>query len=467
MSLRRGPFGVRWAVSDAVPPDEGGDGLLTPTHYVSPTGSASWANATNPATPCSAATAMTNAVADNVVQFAAGTYSVVGTDNRWTPALNPSSSGTLGHPITFQANGTVTITFSSGTGPAIGADGRDYITWNGFAVDEANAPGASDTGPCVFHLSTGGVVKNCTLDGNGGTSPYDNHPGVRLQDAYDVTVENNTIHDFYNPDSSSNGCGIQVYWSGRVTIRHNTIYNCFTGIFVKQLEGYPDTPGDVVGDFSIYQNYIHNCTVVLSSHHAPCPVGGPVRFYQNLCVAETDGVVGWQVNHGNTAAYNPTHIQVVNNTFVDFVQGVLQSDTAGGNAWTVHGGLVFWNNIVVDASEYPIYSGGPAADVSDLETFNAEHNCYHGGGSFRANGTNYTLATWKSTVGQDSATGAGGASITTDPAFTNEAGGVYTLGAGSPCLSLGVDRLNLQGGGTTASIHAGCYVTGTETMGVE
>ena len=174
--------------------------------------------------------------------------------------------------------------------------------------------------------------------------------------------------------------------------------------------------------------------------------------------------MGWQVNHGNTAAYNPTNIQVVNNTFVGFPQGVVQSDTNQSNTWTNNAGLVFWNNIVVDAATYPILSAGPSSDVA-VGIFNAEHNCYHGGGSFRVSGTNYSLATWKSTFRQDSATGSGLASSASDPLFTNEAGGVYTLRAGSPFHNGGVDRLNLRGGGTAAAIDLGCYVTGTETMG--
>ncbi len=66
---------------------------------------------------------------------------------------------------------------------------------------------------------------------------------------------------------------------------------------------------------------------------------------------------------------------------------------------------------------------------------------------------------------QDRATGNGRASFTSDPMFTNEAGRVYTLQAGSPCHESGVDRLNLLGCGTSAAIDLGCYVTGTETMG--
>ena len=150
-------------------------------------GSAAWRTITRAAKGCAPGgtpSASEAAQAGDVVDIAAGTYSTTGTNSRWTCAYNPVNEGRAGSPITFQAAGIVTLTFSSGIGPVIGADGRDHITWDGFFIDQANAPGASDTGPCVFHLSVGGVVRNCTLDGNGGTSPFDNHPGVRLNDAY-------------------------------------------------------------------------------------------------------------------------------------------------------------------------------------------------------------------------------------------------------------------------------------------
>lgn len=75
---------------------------------------------------------------------------------------------------------------------------------------------------------------------------------------------------------------------------------------------------------------------------------------------------------------------------------------------------------------------------------------------------NYTLAAWQG-IGQDNASPA---SITSDPLFVDAGAGNYRLQAGSPARDLGVDILDLQGGGTSASIHAGCYVTGTETIGI-
>lgn len=64
------------------------------THYVSPTGSATWANSTVAETPCSLATANSNATAGDTVILADGDY---GTN------LAPTHAGTAGSRLVFQA----------------------------------------------------------------------------------------------------------------------------------------------------------------------------------------------------------------------------------------------------------------------------------------------------------------------------------------------------------------------------
>jgi hypothetical protein len=65
------------------------------THYVSPTGSATWANSTDIATPCSLITARSNVVAGDIVNLRGGTYS--------SGLHVMSKNGVVGNPITFQA----------------------------------------------------------------------------------------------------------------------------------------------------------------------------------------------------------------------------------------------------------------------------------------------------------------------------------------------------------------------------
>lgn len=66
------------------------------THYVSATGSASWANSTDIGQPCSVTTAEANADDDDIVYFldTGGEYD--------GESLRPANSGSSGHPITFK-----------------------------------------------------------------------------------------------------------------------------------------------------------------------------------------------------------------------------------------------------------------------------------------------------------------------------------------------------------------------------
>ena len=73
------------------------------SHYVSPTGSATWAASTNISTPCSIATAASNYAAGDIIELAAGTYS-----SRVTFAR----SGTSGSRVTI--NGQPGVIFSKG-----------------------------------------------------------------------------------------------------------------------------------------------------------------------------------------------------------------------------------------------------------------------------------------------------------------------------------------------------------------
>jgi hypothetical protein len=72
------------------------------TYYVSPAGSASWPSCMNISTPCSAQTAMANAVAGDTIYFRGGQYAV-GQSYYPSASLQPSHSGTAESPITFMA----------------------------------------------------------------------------------------------------------------------------------------------------------------------------------------------------------------------------------------------------------------------------------------------------------------------------------------------------------------------------
>jgi hypothetical protein len=74
------------------------------TNYVSPTGTATWAASENSGTPCSMATANTNADDDDIVVLAGGTY---------TTGIVPANSGSSGSPITYTVASGATATISA------------------------------------------------------------------------------------------------------------------------------------------------------------------------------------------------------------------------------------------------------------------------------------------------------------------------------------------------------------------
>lgn len=117
------------------------------TKYVSPTGSAAWADCGTTATPCSIATAQTNAAAGDVVVLMAGTYST---------GINTATAGTAGNLITWQAESPLSAILdgyaSSNTDRVILAD-TNYNKFDG--IDVRVQVGAGSTTYGVFSSGTG------------------------------------------------------------------------------------------------------------------------------------------------------------------------------------------------------------------------------------------------------------------------------------------------------------------------
>lgn len=409
------------------------------------------------------------ALAGDHVYVAAGTYNAAGSGNRFISALNPANSGSSGNPIVFEAVGSVNLGLSSSTGPIVGCSARDYITWIGFSVDEASGTSEADTGSTVGHDSTGCRFESMTIDGNGtGHNRGDNHTGIRFEDCTDCYAGHNTIHDVYTcaPGACSfgdiavnghNGACIQTYGSVNLTIEHNELYNCGAGIFIK---GGPS--GGWVADIDGHQiryNLIHDVTLSGIAYYAggPAASGTPSIISQNVVYAATTCFRYWFFN---STLQDPKNTHYINNTCYDADYGF---EYVGTPAAFSHN-LKAWNNII---------SGVTNAVLSEQTTFHQstaqnshEHNVYHNVSGtmmlLNGGGTSVTLANWKlSPYSQDAATPA---AITTDPAFTNAAGADFTLGGSSPALSHGRVTESI-GGSDGATIAAGAYITGSETIG--
>ena len=409
----------------------------------------------------SAPNASQAAAAGDVVRICAGTYSTAGSGLRYEPAYQPANSGSAGNPITFEANGQVVLTLNSSRGPVIGASGRSYIIWRGFSINETQAPSTADTGMVAwFGPSVGGGLENTTLVCNPATLPDDNHPGLRLEGIDGMLIRSNRISGCKNngggTNSNINGNGIQTYRTRNTIIEHNEISGTGVGIHLKSNDR--GTNFDEDGNNIVRYNLIYGVDLA-GIHLGQNPFGPdePTRIYQNI-VRDSGAGVAFQELSANR--YN-TNVYVVNNTFVNNRNGlVFYYPTAPAAR------RVFWNNIIVGGTSAIISLGTPT-EHQDHSKNDFEHNVYYAQTSFvaeldaeGANRARMSLAQWMSApYGQDAS---GPAATTANPLFVSSSD--LRLQGGSPAQSIGRAIAGI-GGGNGATIPAGAYITGGETIG--
>lgn len=423
-------------------------------YYVSPAGSASWPDCSNISTPCSVYTGVSNAAAGDIVYFRGGTYYTkrpLADDSRYNPALNPSNDGTAGNPITFKAypGEDVIITYDSAEthrGPLIGSYRRDYITWDGFIVQEVAKNNAQDTGPVVvFGLSRGDVhdvtIINSDIRGVEVTlNPYsDNHNVIRIEQADNILIKNNKLHGIKG--SFYNHAAIMIYFSDDVTIQNNEIYDNYNGIFAK---GGDNT------NVTIRYNLIHNGTVGIRKSFT-----FNSKVYQNIIYNMSSYGIQLAESTG-TCANILANFDIFNNIIYNAYQGINMpglSDRATGTGHDLR------NNIISNTT-YPMGLGN-GCETNFQGDFAADYGNYFNYSAFRQGGTDRTFADWKAITGWDAN------SSTSNPLFVNVAAHDFHLQAGSPAINAGTDFGDLDGdGNTTERINIGAYATETECIGL-
>ncbi|MEK6766170.1 MAG: hypothetical protein AABY49_08120, partial [Planctomycetota bacterium] len=214
------------------------------TYYVSPTGSAGWKESVSIETPCSAATAMKDAVAGDTVYFRGGQYELYQDKSNsdsyywYRGILGPFNSGTIDNPITFAAYPGETPIMNSNGGRAMGNGDKDYIIFDGFTLKTNNGKYMGSliiTDHNIGGRVKGNIVRNCIFDGGTTIDTFtDNREGLRIEGTSYTLIRNCKFYNYRETNNNHNTSAIKTYGNDHLTIENTEIYNCSQGIFLKQ-----------------------------------------------------------------------------------------------------------------------------------------------------------------------------------------------------------------------------------------
>lgn len=410
------------------------------TYYVSHNGVASWTQARNISTPCSASTAMSNASAGDVVYFRGGVY-IVNQAQSYHASLEPSNSGTATNPIIFAAypneKPIIDVNLTTEAHYGIGTGGRDWIVWDGF---EVYGNGGTKMGGTMVgtndHISTGLTIKNCVF--HGGTylnTSTDNRELVRVERTANTLIKNCKLYNAQHVNHYHNTSAIKAYDNTNLTIENCEIYNCSNGIYLKRANAY-----SVVRYNFVHDNYtgLYNDAYEIGgvAHDSP---NGKVyhnvfanNYYSSMSFAADDDTG----NSDNWAIYNNT-IYTTNGRGLSF-----------GNAT----GWEIYNNILIAS----INGTGYNLDTSRNASIRiCDHNQW-GANTFRTRTrlydsdpkVYYSLAAWKSSGELEEGGDPGFGDLAVDPCFVNSSNKMirlddFALKATSPCIRTGRNSANI------------------------
>lgn len=362
---------------------------------------------------------------------------------RFRVVLNPANSGTAIRPIVFRGIGTVQIRLLNGVrGPTIGCQARDHVVWDHVSIDETYGGSSADTGPVVFHVSTGCQLINSEVMGHSGAYHWGyptyggNYRLVFLEPARAILIRNNFIHraKMGNGPGGQNEACVMAYDSDDNVIEQNDFADCGAAVFIKGIH-----PGLTLDRNVVRFNRITDC------HHVGIRVlmGADNRVYQNIVHDCDTGGIRYRVGAA-------TNTWVVNNTIVA---------TGGGRIQYQNVDIVntrVYNNIVVGPGAAMTGSSG---HLPSAQSFTADRNLFFSVAPFaHYDGPNYSWTQWQG-FGKDPHSLYG-----VDPLFVNAATKDYRLQVESPARTL-EQAVGGIGGVDGTVIPAGAYLTGAEVIG--
>ncbi len=370
------------------------------------------------------------------------------------PVLN-IPAGSPGNPTVVQsvsARGAIfTFGGNGGVNSVIGQNpgGNGYFTLDGIVIN-----GGGFNGSLISYFpgsnNAGITVQNCEIYGVAALTVGNNYAGMFLQGANGAVIQNNYFHDIHKPSQPDHCHGYEEYSCIGTQFLNNTIVNCDSGI-----DGKVGDAGAVIA-----YNYFYNCPI------------GAIQGYDGAEGNPNPPGTANTVHHNVFDSCGGQHVCDVNNTTS---QGLVwynntAYDTRSGSITTLDlrtssSKLVkCYNNICVMTSN----GGGPytgsIAQSSNgytlLDYNNYFLNSYSAGWGLSGNATYSSLSAWQS------ASGADGHSMTSNPQFATSikpgAGPAqFNLGSGSPCAGAG----RVGGVASGAACDMGAWANGTTSIG--
>jgi len=365
-------------------------------------------------------------------------------NNPRTPAFNPANSGSSGSPIVHvtkyaavtldtatvatnqnrtemrHAGTPANVTCSNTGGATYGSDSRNYIIYDGFFVDMAQAPFTCDSGVITAREATGVQFKNFVIRGTN-TTCESNCVIWRTNNTLDTVLSNFKAYDFHNDNTGSvtsqNGFFSAQYGDRNFLIEHFEITNTERGIFLKGSAG----PGDNLNYGTIQYGIVANVSSCYQFNALSMTNRTTLQYSLCYDTAEDGGVV---LSSETVPARNLTidHVTIarVDATTVNTNGGIVTRNNGIGLDVSI-------TNCVVD-----INAGQFGHAVSLLSQLPAtlNHNGYYKNGgivSYVFDGMEYlTLVSWQGAIsGRD----ANSLELSTSP-FVNRANGDFRVSNG-------------------------------------
>lgn len=342
------------------------------SHYVSPTGTATWANSTALATPCSLTTACSNAAAGDTVYLRGGTYT--GT------TYDITGNGTSGSRIVFDnyADEVVIIdgayTYPSNHLYFLFTVSGDYVTLRDMTIKRSNGAllmvdgdysyainitgeGCKESG--IGAWGTGNIIDGCSMTDNGNGYGLDGQlswGSAIFTGGTNTIIQNCLAHH-------NRGEGFNAYnQSSDAIFQDNVTYD--NGAVQLYLDS---TNGAIVRRNIVYSSpafiasptgnvYVRGITVGAETGTAT-----GLSIYNNLCLGnfvnlEIDGNV---TSLANSSIYHNIFVNGWGDPNIGYDMGVYLRDITWSN-------VAFKNNITIEesANKIPIYIASSHAGLT-------------------------------------------------------------------------------------------------------